>query len=415
MTQLVVIVGAGQAGSEAAVALRQGGFDGTITIIGEEVHPPYRRPPLSKDMLAGETTPETLYIRPADAYRKAGLDLRLGTRVQEIDTKRQTIRLNHGDALPYDQLIIATGGQPRKLIIEGADGAKNLHYLRTIDDALGIQRELLAGRHLTILGGGYIGLEVASIAIGKGLRVTIIEAAPRLLARVTAAELSVFYESYHTARGVEVRTQCTPVRLGASNGMIFEVHLSDGSSLATDLVIAGIGLQVDLELAKSAGLNTGHGILVNQFGRTSVPNIYAAGDCTEFESKFLGRTVRIESVQNATEQARSIALSIFGTAKPYDPVPWFWSNQYKLRLQMVGMPQGQDTVCSRGSVDGDSFAFFYLRDGIVIGAEAVNRPQEFMLAKQLVAGRARLDASALADETIPLKQLLERSRAAVAE
>ena len=415
MAKSVVIVGAGQAGSEAAVALRQGGFDGAITIVGEESHPPYRRPPLSKDLLAGESRPEALYIRSADAYAKAAVELRLGTRVLAIEPNRQTLTLDRGGALSYDHLIIATGGRPRKLAMDGADGASNLHYLRTIEDALGLQEQLLPGRHVTILGGGYIGLEVTAVAIGNGLRVTVVEAAPRLLSRVTAAELSAFYESYHESKGVDIRTDRVPIRLGTSAGRITEVHLSDGAVLQTDLVIVGVGLQVNIELARSAGLKTANGIVVDVFGRTSIPNIHAAGDCTEFDSTFLGRSVRIESVQNATEQARSIASMICGIPKPYDPVPWFWSNQYKLRLQMVGMPQGQDTVCSRGSVGSDSFAFFYLRNGFLIGAETVNRPQEFMLAKQLVAERAQVDARALADEAIPLKQLLDQSRTVVSQ
>ena len=402
----VVIIGAGQAGAETATALRQQGFAGSITLLGDESHPPYRRPPLSKTFLSGEAALESLYLRPEAAYARANVDLRCAARVDGIDRAARRVLLSDGASLPYNKLVLATGGSARRLAIPGDAGKHNLHVLRSVADVQRIREYLAPGKRLTVIGGGYIGLEAAAVAVSLGVRVTVLEAAPRLLVRVAAPELSEYYHAFHTGRGVDIRVGAGVERFEGTAGRIETVCCADGTRIDTDVVIAGVGLAPNVQLAVTAGLAVDNGIMVDEFAQTSDPDIYAAGDCAELPSAFLGRRVRLESVQNAIEQGRAVAAGLCGNAKSYDPVPWFWSDQYHLKLQMVGMPQDYDRVVTRGSRAEHSFAIFYLRDGGIIGAETVNRPQEFMLARQLVAKRARLDPARLADDALPLKSLL---------
>jgi len=409
--QTVVIVGAGHAAGELASALRQEGFSGRILVIGEEAHLPYQRPPLSKAYLAGQITADSLYLKPQSTYDRAQIDVQLNTRVASIDRAAKCVVLEDGHKIRYDKLVLTTGGRVRRLPTPGADSAEtmsNFHYVRNIDDIDRLRHHFEHGFRLVIIGGGYIGLEVAAVAQKRGLRVTVLEALPRVLARVTAPELSAFYERIHREAGVDVRTsvQITGFEFDASRDAVSAVTLGDGTRLPADVVVAGIGLIPNVELAQAAGLTVDNGIVVDEFTRTSDPDIYAAGDCTNHPSALYGRRIRLESVPNAVEQARVAAATICGKPKPYNAVPWFWSDQYSLKLQMVGLSQGYDQFVLRGSTSGTSFSAFYLQQGKIIAADAVNRPPEFMIAKRLVTEGAVIDPKLLADESVPLKSLL---------
>jgi len=400
----VVIVGAGQAGADLTGALRQQGYTGAITLLGDEPHAPYRRPPLSKAFLSGEASVDSLYLKSTEAYARQRIDCRFGIGAESIDRGQRSLRLFDGTTVPYEHLVLATGGRARRLSLPGANHP-NVHYVRTIEDIVRLKEQLLPRKRLLIVGGGYIGLEAASIGIKKALEVTIVEAMPRVLARVTAPEMSAFYERAHRAQGVTI---LTGVGVHALEGdpWVDRVVLSDGTRLPVDLLIVGIGLVPNTELAEAAGLEISNGIVVDASTRTSDPAIYSIGDCSNHENTFLERHVRLESVPNASEQARICAAAICGKPVPAGAVPWFWSDQYELRLQMVGLSEGYDATAIRGDPSKQSFLLFYMRGGTVISADAVNRAQEFMVSKRLVAGRVRATPAQLADESLALKSLL---------
>lgn len=400
-----VIVGAGQAGSDMATALRQMGYEGRIVLVGEEPIPPYRRPPLSKAYLSGEMTEEALLIRPAAAYDKQNIELRLGVRVTAIDRAAHTVTLSDGETLGYDKLVLTMGGRARQLTMPGAE-LPNVFYVRTIADIERMKEQFNPGSRLVIIGGGYIGLEAASVGIKKELDVTVVEAMPRLLSRVTGPELSGYYADVHRRHGVDIKFG-SGVKALEGEHRVEAVVLEDGTRLPADLVIVGVGLIPNTELAEQAGLEVDNGVVVDLYCQTSDPDILAAGDCTNGENAFLGRRLRLESVPNASEQGRIAAANICGKKVPMEAVPWFWSDQYSLKLQMVGLSQGYEQFVLRGSMENDSFSAFYLKDGVVIAVDTVNRPQDFMLGKKLVGSRVRVDPAQLADESVPLKSLLD--------
>lgn len=409
--ETICIIGAGQAGCELALALRQQGSAASIVLLGEESHPPYQRPPLSKAYLKGEVEKPSLYLRQQAAYDRANVELVLDTRVERIDLQSKTLTLSSGIERSYSKLALTTGGRPRKLTVndaERAGRAENFHYLRTIDDVLNIRSRFESGQRLVIVGGGYIGLEVAAAAIARGLNVTVLEAFPRVLARVTAPEMSVFYERVHREAGVDLRTavEVTGFEFSPSDDSVTGVRCGDGSVVPADVVIVGIGLVPNIELAQAAGLSIDNGIVVDEYARASDPHVVAAGDCTNHPNVASGRRVRLESVPNAIEQARTAAATLAGKQRLYDAVPWFWSDQYDLKLQMVGLSLGYDQVVLRGSTDSRSFTAFYLRNSQIIACDAVNRSQEFMVAKRLVASRSVIDPLVLADESVLLKTLV---------
>jgi len=414
VTGIAIIVGAGHAAAELATHLRDNGWRGRIILIGEEPTLPYHRPPLSKAYLCGAATTESLLIKPKTTFDQADVEFISGTRVSAIDRSACTIELAGGTTIHYDRLILATGGRPRRLPIpqiEQAQNANNFHYLRTLQDVERIRQQFEAGKRLVVIGGGYVGLEVAAVAVEVGLQVTVLEALPRVLARVTAPELSAFYLSRHRQAGVDIRTNCQVqgVRLTPCGGVVTAVLCADGSCVPADLVVVGIGLVPNVELAVQAGLAVDDGIVVDEFGQTSDPNIYAAGDCTNHPNPILGRRLRLESVPNALEQARCVAASLCGKPKAYASVPWFWSDQYQLKLKMVGLSQGYDQLVLRGAPETDSFAAFYLKDGQVLAVDTVNRAPEFMVAKRLISERIHVDPLRLADDAIPVKDLLTRA------
>jgi 3-phenylpropionate/trans-cinnamate dioxygenase ferredoxin reductase component len=402
----VAIIGGGQAGGEAATLLRQNRFEGWIVLIGEEDCLPYMRPPLSKAFLAREIAKDALIYKAAAAYENARVEMRLNARVDEIDRRDKRLILNDGATFGYDKLIIATGGRARQLPVPGAD-ARNILYLRTIADVELLQPLMQAGKRLVIVGGGYVGLEVAAVAVKRGLSVTVLESAPRVLARVTAPAMSDFYERIHREAGVDVRTSVTVNGFASEKGYVANVLCAGGQSFAADFVLIGIGLVPNTELAERAGLGVDDGIVVDAASRSSDPDIYAIGDCAmHAHHGFLQRKIRVESVPNALEQARAVAASITGRPTPEALAPWFWSDQYDLKLQMVGLSDGYEELVIRGKPETPSFIAFYLKNGVIIAADSVNRFGDFMAAKRLVGERIKIAPSRLADDSVPLKSLL---------
>lgn len=397
----IVIIGAGQAAGQAAASLRQGGFEGPITILGEEAQAPYQRPPLSKQYLSGEMGMDRVLVRPEKFYPDKNIDLHTETTVQSIDRKNKTVTTTGGDSYVYDKLLVATGSRPRLLNIPGID-LDGIHYLRTIKDVDAIREAMASAGKLCIVGGGYIGLEVAAVAVTAGLEVTVLEMEDRILQRVTTPEMSDFYHQLHTGRGVNLMVN-TSVSGFTGDGGVATVLCGD-ISIDADLVIVGIGIIPNIEIAEAAGLACDNGILVDDHCQTSDPDIYAAGDCTNHPNAILDRRLRLESVPNAMEQSRAAAANMQGGDKVYASVPWFWSDQYELKLQMVGFSADGDQQVVRGDQATNQFAVFYLKDEKVVAVDAVNSPKEFMVCKQLYG--KKVDVSALADSSVDLKTLL---------
>jgi 3-phenylpropionate/trans-cinnamate dioxygenase ferredoxin reductase subunit len=399
----MVVVGAGQAAGQAVASLRQAGYEGEIVLLGDEAHPPYQRPPLSKQYLSGEHGLEKVYLRPEKFYKDRNIDLRTGVTVSSIDPATKTVSLDGGETIEYEKLLIAIGSRPRKLNIEGSD-LKGIHYLRTIADVDEISEAMKTAKSLCIVGGGYIGLEVASVAVVAGLEVNVLEMEDRILQRVTTPEMSEFYHQLHTSRGVKIHlnTGCS----GFEGTDSVERVICGDRAIEADLVIVGIGIIPNIELGKDAGLTCDNGIVVDDHCRTSDEHIYAAGDCTNHPNPILGRRLRLESVPNAMDQARTASSNMLGTDKTYAAIPWFWSDQYELKLQMVGFSSDGDTQVVRGDKEANQFAVFYLNEGAVVAVDAVNSPREFMVAKQLYG--KQVDASQLADVDFELKTLLKK-------
>jgi 3-phenylpropionate/trans-cinnamate dioxygenase ferredoxin reductase subunit len=399
----VVIIGAGHGAGQAAASLRQEGHEGPIIIFGDEAHIPYQRPPLSKQYLSGEQPIERVYLRPQKFYDDKDVDVRTGVRVTAIDPEGRTVTTDGGDTVAWDHLIIATGSRARILNIEGSD-LGGIHYLRTIADVDAIRAEMGEGKKLVIVGGGYIGLEVASVAVESGMEVHVIEMEDRILQRVTTPEMSAYYHNLHTSRGVNIHTNTGVSGFEGADGRVSAVKAGE-QRFPADLVIVGIGIIPNVELAQDAGLECDNGIVVDDHCRTSNPDIYAIGDCSNHPNPLLGRRLRLESVPNAMEQARVACANICGGDKVYASIPWFWSDQYELKLQMVGFSADGDQQVLRGDQAANQFAVFYLKDGNVVAADAVNSPKEFMMCKQMIG--KPVDAEKLADPDQDLKALMQ--------
>ena len=397
----IVIIGAGHAAGQAAASLRQAKFEGPITIIGDEAHVPYQRPPLSKQYLAGTQLADKVYLRAEKFYADKDIQLMLGTRATQIDPSTKTINLDNGETIAYEKLLISTGSRPRKLSIEGSD-LSGIHYLRTMDDVDGIRADVKPGANLVIVGGGYIGLEVAAVGIELGMNVHVLEMEERILQRVTTPEMSAYYHKLHTDRGVHIHTQ-TGVTGFSGNDSVEKV-LCDDENFDADIVIVGIGIIPNIEIAEEAGIHCDNGIVVDDHCRTSDPDIYAAGDCTNHPNPLMNKRLRLESVPNAMDQARVSTANMLGDDKVYAAIPWFWSDQYELKLQMVGFSADGDSQVLRGDMDTHQFAIFYLKEGKVVAADAVNSPKEFMLCKQMIGKSA--DPAQLANPETDLKSLL---------
>ncbi len=397
----VVIIGAGHAAGQAAASLRQAKYAGDITIVGDEAHIPYQRPPLSKAYLKGDQSADKVYLRAESFYADRDIAMKLSTRATAIDTTAKTVALSSDETLHYDHLLISTGSRPRKLSIDGSD-LPGIHYLRTMDDVDGLRDGMQADANLVIVGGGYIGLEVAAVGRELGLNVHVLEMEERILQRVTTPEMSAYYHQLHEGRGVNIHTN-TAVTGFAGDGKVQEVLCGD-KRFPADIVIVGIGIIPNTELAEAAGIVCDNGIVVDDHCCTSDPHVYAAGDCTNHPNPLLDRRLRLESVPNAMDQARVSTANMLGDDKTYAAIPWFWSDQYELKLQMVGFSADGDAQVLRGDMASNQFAIFYLKDGKVVAADAVNSPKEFMLCKQLVGKSA--DPAMLADPEADLKALL---------
>lgn len=404
MTSTVVIAGAGHAAGQVVASLRQKKFTGRIVLLGEESWLPYQRPPLSKKFLAGELSAERLYFKPKSFYDDPDIEIHLGTRITAIDCNNRSVTADDGNEFTYDKLVLALGSRPRPLPLPGADLA-GIHYLRGIDDVLSIQSEIQEGRRLVIVGAGYIGLEVAAVTTQLGLEVTVVEMEDRVMSRVVSPQLSEFYQREHLAHGVTLKLS-TGTSGFSGDGKLEYVLLDNGAKLPADLAIIGVGIVPNVELASAAGLATENGIVVDDHCQTSDPNIFAVGDCTLHPNKVLGRRLRLESVHNALEQAKTAASNICGEDASYAQVPWFWSDQYDLKLQIAGLSQGYDEVVLRGDPQTRSFSCLYLRDGQLIAVDAVNRPKDFMQSKALIANHARIESQKLANMDIALKDMV---------
>ena len=397
----MVIIGCGQAGGQAAASLRQEKYEGPITMIGQEPYIPYQRPPLSKQYLSGEQEKEKLSLRQESFYSEKEINLKLETSVLSLDPDKRELQLENGETVTYDKLLIATGGRPRKLEVDGHT-LKGIHYLRNIDDVDAIKTQMNTSQNLVIVGGGYIGLEVASVAIKRGLTVSVLEMESRILERVTTEEMSAFYHQLHTDEGVNILTS-TQAKAFKGSETVESVVCGD-HEIPADLVIVGIGILPNTEMAEAAGLETNNGLVVDEHCRTSNEHIFAAGDCTNHPNPILNRRLRLESVPNAMEQGRVAASNMLGGSKSYASMPWFWSDQYEHKLQMVGFSKDSDQSVVRGDMESKSFTVFYLKDDSIIAADSVNNPKEFMASKQLVGKKASIEA--LADTSIELKTLI---------
>lgn len=404
MKPQIVIVGAGHGAGQVVATLKQKKYPGKIVLIGDEPWLPYQRPPLSKKFLAGEMPAERLYVKPASFYEDPDIEVRLDTRVESIDRDGRTVATSNGDTLAYTHLVLATGSHVRKLPIPGHE-LDGIHYLRSINDVARIRADLEQAGRIVIVGAGYIGLEVAAVARTQGLDVTVVEMAERVMSRVVSPEVSAFYEKEHRGQGVKLLLGIGLDSFEGGDGRVQSALTTNGQSLPTDLVVVGAGILPETDLAETAGLEVDDGIVVDNHCRSSDPDIFAIGDCTSHPSRVYGRRLRLESVDNALQQAKTAASNACGEDAAYDVVPWFWSDQYDLKLQIAGLSQGYDDVVIRGNPDGRSFACLYLKKGVLIATDAINAPRDFMQSKALIAAAATPDKAQLADTDILLKDL----------
>ena len=399
----IVIVGGGHAAGQAAASIRQEGFDAELILIGAEPHIPYQRPPLSKQYLAGEQPLDKVLLRPEKFYVDRTIDLRTGITVENIDRDGQFVACSDGSLVAYDQLLLATGSRALRPDLPGID-LGGVHTLRSIADVDKIRTDMENASHLVIIGGGYIGLEVASVAKSKDMQVTILEMEDRILQRVTHPAMSAFYHELHRAKGVNIKTS-SRVTAFVGDGWVNEVVCADGTSVDADLVIVGVGVVPNVELAAEAGLACDNGIVVDERCATGDSAIFAAGDCTNHPNELLDRRLRLESVPNAMEQSRVAASNLTGGDKKYASIPWFWSDQYDLKLQMVGFSSDADESITRGAPETHEFAMFHYKSGKIIAAEAVNSPREFLVAKQLIG--KFIDPNTVSNPEGDLKSLSE--------
>ncbi len=403
----VIIVGTGHGGAQAAIALRQNGFEGSVLMIGRDTVPPYERPPLSKEYLARDKSFERIMIRPEQFWADKGIALRLGATVTGVDAAARALSLADGATLSFGKLIWATGGDPRRLSCPGSELA-GIHYVRDKSDADQMMQELDAGaKNVVVIGGGYIGLEAAAVLTKFGCHVTLLEALPRVLARVAGPELSAFYEAEHRAHGVDLRTGKMVSALQGADGIVTGVILENGDVLPADMVVAGIGIIPATGPLNEAGASGTNGVDVDEYCRTSLPDIYAIGDCASHTNAFAdGAAIRLESVQNANDMATTTARDICGKTQAYHALPWFWSNQYDLKLQTAGLSLGHDATVLRGDPASRSFSVIYLRQGKVIALDCVNAMKDYVQGRKLVEAGAEIAPEKLADSSIVLKDML---------
>jgi 3-phenylpropionate/trans-cinnamate dioxygenase ferredoxin reductase component len=403
MADHVIIIGAGQAGAQTAISLRQLGFDGRISLLGDERLPPYQRPPLSKKLMTGKMDVERTYIRSAAYYAKSAVDLVMGVRVTAIDRARRGVLCDDGTAQGYDQCVICTGTRARRLDLPGSD-LPGVFYLRSLEDCERIKAAVATGARAVIIGGGYIGLEIAASLTKWQCRVTVLEALERVLNRVVGLPVSDFFAAEHARHGVEIVTGAAVAALEGA-GRIQHVRCGDGRVFPADIVVIGVGAVPNDELAQDAGLEVDNGIVVDAFGRTSDPSIFAAGDVTNHPNDLFGRRLRLESVQNATAQAKAVAGAIVGKPVAYAEVPWFWSDQYDLKLQIAGVSDSGAEHLLRGDPASRAFSCLHLREGRLIAIDAINRGADFLAAKNLIRNATPIDRERAIDPEVKLSDL----------
>ncbi len=398
----IVVIGAGQAGSSLVAELRKQGFEGELTLIGSEPVPPYQRPPLSKGYLLGEMALERLFLRPESFYQDQDVTLRLGAGVESIDPDAKTVKVA-GDTISYDQLALTTGSVPRRLPASIGGDLKGVFVVRTLEDVDAMAASFTDGARVLIVGGGYIGLEAAAVASKLGVNVTLVEMADRILQRVAAPETSDYFRALHSAHGVDIREGLGLERL-LGEDRVTAAALSDGTQIDVDFVIVGVGIAPDTKLAEGAGLVIDNGIAVDALGRTSDPSIWAAGDCSSFP--YRGGRLRLESVPNAIDQAECVARNMLGGSEEYVPKPWFWSDQYDVKLQIAGLNTGYDRIITRPG-DGPSVSFWYYQGETLLAVDAMNDPRGYMIGKRLIEAGKSPDPNVVADPDADLKALLK--------
>ena len=400
----LVIIGTGQSATQCILTLRRNMFKDHITMVGEEKHLPYQRPPLSKEFLSGEVSLERVFMKSKEFFDQNDVTIFTSTPVVSIDRNKKILSLPNQESLPYNKLVIATGSRVRKLDVEGSS-LKNISYLRSIEDANKLKEYFKFGKKLVIVGAGYVGLEVAATAIKKGINVTLIEMENRVMSRTVDPVISKYFDSLHRQNGVEIVLGAALEKFEGKD-VVERVICSNGQVIEADGVLIGVGILPNQELAESAGLNCNNGILVDEFGRTEDNSIFACGDCTNHPNASLNKNLRLESVHNALEQAKTVAFSLIGKQEKYNQVPWFWSDQYDKKLQIVGFSDDHDELVIRGSIEEDSFMLFFLKEGKLIAINAVNNPKEFLICKKLVANRQEISSDDISNQSVDLKELL---------
>ena len=403
--QTFVIIGAGQAGGWAAKTLRDQGFEGRVIIVGDEDFAPHERPPLSKEVLLGDAEKESCLLWPPGTLEDADIEMRLGVSVKSIDADSYTMSLANGETLAWNKMLIATGGRARSLDVDGVD-LDGVYTLRTIEDAEGIRARLTAGAKVLVIGAGWIGLEVAAAARKRDASATVVEVADRVCARALTEDMSQWVHALHERHGVDIRLT-TAFSHFAGDGKLQKAVLGDGSEIDCDIAVIGIGLIPNTELAESAGLDIENGIVVDENGQTSHPDIFAAGDVTNHPNALLGRRVRLESWENAQNQAINSAKAMLDIKEPYSEIPWFWSDQYDANIQMMGLPEEWDQTVTRGDREAGEFIEFYLKDGELQGAAAINNPRDLRFTRRMITSGRKFEADALADPDVKLQKLMK--------
>jgi 3-phenylpropionate/trans-cinnamate dioxygenase ferredoxin reductase component len=399
-----VIIGTGQAGFQTAASLRSEGYEEPITLIGEEPHIPYQRPPLSKGFPLGQQNFESIQLRPERFYQDHRIDLLAAKRVTAIDRAERKIQLESGARLSYEKLVLAVGARNRKLAVKGAE-LDGVLYLRSLEEAIAIKERLERAREIVVIGGGFIGLEIAAVARTLGKSVTVLEALPRLMSRAVAPIISDFFRELHASRGARIICDAIVSEISGSGGKAQQVVLRDGTAFPADLVIVGVGIVPNVELAQDAGLGVANGVAVNEYLETDDKNIFAIGDCAEHPCVFAGGRVRLESVQNAADQAQRVATTIGGRRSCYRALPWFWTDQFDIKLQMAGISQGHDRIVTRGNAASRKLSVFYFKQGGLVAVDSINRPLDHMIGRKLIAGGVALTPEQAADESVDLRKL----------
>ena len=400
----LVIIGAGQSAIQCITSLKKEGYSGSIALVGEEEHLPYQRPPLSKGFLEDSINKERLYFKKLDFFTENKIQLHLGLSAEKVNLENNKVYLSDRSELEFDKLVFATGSRVRHLDFPGSD-LNSIHYLRSLDDAESIKNDLKVSQNLVVIGAGYIGLEVAAIAAKNNISVSVIEMADRVMNRTVDPQISQYYLELHQKNGVAFKFNTSLEEIKGDTG-VQTVICSDGTEVKADTVIIGAGIIPNLELAEDAGIDCSNGITVDEYGRTNYKNIYACGDCTNHPNKLLNKNLRLESVHNAMEQAKTVASSIMSNLSEYSQIPWFWSDQYDHKLQIVGLSGEHDTVIMRGDTSDSKFMLFYTREEELIAVDSINNSKEFLICRKLVANKVKIKPSMISDPTTNLNDLI---------